>query len=89
MFSKFRLAAAALGLVLSVTNGFAQDVTKIRFSLDWKLQGIHAWFLWAQEKGYFAQEKLDARSTRARARLRPSRASCRGLMTRASATPMP
>jgi len=59
MFSKFRLAAAALGLVLSVTTGFAQDVTKIRFSLDWKLQGIHAWFLWAQEKGYFAQEKLD------------------------------
>ena len=27
--------------------------------MDWKLQGIHAWFYWAQEKGYFAAEKLD------------------------------
>ena len=48
-----------LGLVLSATAGFAQDVTKIKFTLDWKLQGIHAWYFWAQEKGYFAAEKLD------------------------------
>lgn len=56
---KSRLAALAIGLVLSVSAAHAEDVTKIKFSLDWKLQGIHAWFFWAQEKGYFAKEHLD------------------------------
>ena len=59
MFSKFRLAALAAGLVLSSSSAFAQDVTKIKFTLDWKLQGIHAWYYWAQEKGYFEAERLD------------------------------
>jgi NitT/TauT family transport system substrate-binding protein len=59
MFAKIRLAALAIGLALSSTAAFADDTTKIKFSLDWKLQGIHAWFFWAQEKGYFAKEKLD------------------------------
>ena len=54
-----RFAAMALGLALSATGALADDATKIKFSLDWKLQGIHTWFFWAQEKGYFAQEKLD------------------------------
>jgi NitT/TauT family transport system substrate-binding protein len=52
-------AAIAVGLALSAAGAPAQETSKLRFTLDWKLQGIHAWYFWAQEKGYFAAEKLD------------------------------
>jgi NitT/TauT family transport system substrate-binding protein len=58
MSSIRRLAAIAVGFALSAVSAAAQEPTKIRFTLDWKLQGIHAWYYWAQEKGYFAAEKL-------------------------------
>lgn len=59
-----KVAAALLigtGCVLSSGLGQAraQEPIKLKFTLDWKLQGIHAWYFWAKEKGYFKAENLD------------------------------
>lgn len=45
------------GLIMT-TSVQAEDVP-IRFTLDWKIQGVHSWFYLAKEKGYFAEEGLD------------------------------
>ncbi len=57
--SVLRLGIALVAaLCVSLTGASAQE-TKIRFTLDWKYQGLHAYVFWAKDKGYFAKEGLD------------------------------
>jgi NitT/TauT family transport system substrate-binding protein len=44
---------------LALSGAAAQEPIKVRLTLDWKYQGIHAYVFWAQEKGYFKAEGLD------------------------------
>ena len=53
-----RAMVAGLALAAMTTFASAQDV-KIRFTLDWKVQGPHAWYYLARDKGYFKKEGLD------------------------------
>ena len=55
------LAAAVTALLLTSALGYAQAQTpaKVRFTLDWVVQGQHAPFLLAKGKGYFDQEGVD------------------------------
>ena len=53
------LAAAMTALLLIPASSPAQTPPKVRFTLDWVVQGQHAPFLLAKGKGYFDQEGVD------------------------------
>lgn len=53
-----RLITAAFAIISMTGSAFAEDIP-IKFTLDWKIQGVHSWFYLAKEKGYFAEEGLD------------------------------
>lgn len=59
MYSIVRKAALLAVTALIALPAAAQGPTKLRFSLDWIVQGQHAPFLLAQSKGYFKDEGLD------------------------------
>ncbi len=52
------LTACSLAM-LNVLPASSQSLTPIKFTLDFKFQGIHAWYYVARDKGYFKAEGID------------------------------
>jgi NitT/TauT family transport system substrate-binding protein len=59
-FRRTAMLLATLGLAIAgAYPASSQAPTTIKFTLDFKLQGIHAWYYVAQQKGYFQAEGLN------------------------------
>src|SRR5262245_16387263 len=56
--SRRSIMLGAVALPFLAKAGLA-NTTKVRFTLDWKYQGVNAWFYVARDKGYFRDEGLD------------------------------
>jgi len=55
---RWRLPALSLALLLLGGSLAKADVTNVKITLDWIIQGTHAPFFVAQEKGYFKSEGI-------------------------------
>lgn len=56
---KLLLACGLLTALGAALPAYAKDALPVRFILDWKAQGPHAWYYLARDKGYFQAEGLD------------------------------
>lgn len=57
--ARFTAAAAAALAFSAPLAAQTQDPVNIKFTLDWRFQSVHGWFLHAMERGYFRAEGLN------------------------------